>query len=207
MQHDKPRMRQGARAAIGRARPHRPLDQAGVADHAAPRLPRQRPPVKDRDGHNDEGPVTSSRPGLQDPTEELAMPQTSGHTGTPTTPVDHPMPNPPSAASGPVPVPPPAAAETKPAERGPRWLVTVADLLERQLGQPNHVDERVKLLLAFTTPVALVVLPVLGAGVWITYLVTTHAPAVLGSIVIAGVVAGAASQITRALRKDTRNRK
>lgn len=89
----------------------------------------------------------------------------------------------------PAPVPPPAAARTKPAERGPAWVVTLADAAERQCGR-RTTRELVVLMRTAGVVVSQIALAVLLPCV----LLAALSPTVLQSIIIATfIVAGGAT--------------
>jgi hypothetical protein len=92
---------------------------------------------------------------------------------------------------------PPAAATTLAARRGPPWLVTIFDFLERQLSLATNVEDRIALLRAYTCAALAIFTLLLGAGaagMW--FLAHAHTPSLV-MLAAGGVATGLGASIRR----------
>jgi hypothetical protein len=95
----------------------------------------------------------------------------------------------------------PPSAESTPAEkRGPSWLVTIFDFLERQLSLASNVEERIDLLRAYALTMLAVLVVLLMAAVASLYLLANAHRTSLLILAASGAVTGAGALIRRRRR-------
>jgi len=92
---------------------------------------------------------------------------------------------------------PPDAAATLAVRRGPPWLLTIFDFLERQLSLATNVEDRISLLRAYTRAILAMLtlsLTAVAAAVWA--LSNAHLPSLI-VLAAGGMVAGLGASIRR----------
>lgn len=154
--------------------PHRPGESIPTSSAAVKPVPRPRAP-----GHVETDAVTAAPPNDVD----------NVHSSPPL--------NPPVAPA------PPMAARTVAAWRGPAWLVTLLDFLERELAAAATVDERLRLLRGFTSAACKIVfIAILSVAVLVAVItcavivageLTDQPSGVLATTVVAATSAGSAA--------------
>lgn len=128
----------------------------------------------------------------------------SSHHGSPTKAVTrrHDPPEQRGSVSG---TEPPAAEPTLAARRGPAWLLTITDFLERQLNLATNVDERIKLVREYTRSILAISALFLIAGLAGIWALTGAHPHSLAALAVGGAVTGGGTWLHR-LRRRAQNK-
>lgn len=98
---------------------------------------------------------------------------------------------------------PPEAESTRAERRGPPWLVTIFDFLERQFSLAASVEDRIRLVRAYTGAALVMSVTFLAAAVAmaaILALASTHRPSLI-IFAASAVIAGVGASIRRIRRK------